>query len=1115
MRSVSEDGWLSGLSSFFRSNKLFVVATLVVSLISIGCFLQTERTDYVKNDRGWQYSTHYRRWETTLSDTTQKVKIVLSLPEKLDVWQKGSVVARDFDESEYDGVRLEFWASGKSTGAYSLSVKLNGQEIKRYPRGIKGNARWHSVPLGGPAREAVRDVGDAEVIFSLSGAPNPETDYVTFYGDAAVASRNSSLFDGADWTRDDLSSQAGDQQGEFYVRLAYTQSIFADQSLTTERIVIPLFLLNALSLLVIFRKEVNLFRVSEASSSVVSILRSPKTIIILLLAIFLLGLGLRVYFVTRYPQPELIKDAALYDTQARNVVSGYGLAAEPPQLYPMFFGYTLFLTGVYSVLGHDLQAVYLLQTVLGSLTCVLVFLIAYQSFDKDKYLSLVAGLLACCFPLFVKYTGRLLTETLATFALALFVYLFTLAARETRSQLFILSGLAFGLAFVSRDLFFYFIVFILAVIVVILWRNKGKVIRFMTLFLLGVVLVCSPLLARNAFVFSPDRAFGALVRLDFSQIFVLVTDQSTMSARSITEVAVDNPEKWQEASQTGVVEALPTGVSNIKNGLMHDPIGYVGGYVERWLSKIERLWYPTPGWEDVAMFGIPPKYLLVFHRLIAFMAMLGVIVSLPRWKEHLLLYSLIVYPSVVHAIFLSYARYSIPWMPYVCIFAVRGIATIILVLRAGGKYLALSMIAWATAFAVTMDVDWQSLLKLFGPLITYKYLFVIEEYLFVVELCLVALICFLLLSHRKKIPNAMISASAILIAFGYMSLRGQIPLSPRADIPSVLIDTDHYVGHLIDLPRWTRGYDHYYLKIKLDGAWIEPPQKKYGVRVFANGEMIKEYPISNEVIRGWERIPLDKRIIEGQKKLYVSLQVFGAPDVFENYLAVFIRTGQHYGLSVFNDSTRYLSIDRNEWQNGTFLIGLEMRGKGPYRDINLWLGSRLSQADKLSLLGDESGVWYNLGENIRLIGHEVNDTVGAGETLRPRLYWQARAVMDEDYTVFVHLLDEGGNLRAQQDCQPQRGDYPTSLWRRGEVIWDGHEISLPPDLLAGTYRLVAGMYLLESMERLPVFDKTGRRLPDDLIPLGEIQVVGFQGEVWRRPCLVTQRGTLLSSLNWL
>jgi 4-amino-4-deoxy-L-arabinose transferase-like glycosyltransferase len=1091
MRSVSEGGWLSGLSGSFRNNKPFVMVALVVSLISIGCFLQTERTDYVKNDQGWQYPIYHRRWQTTLSDTTQKVKIVLSSPEKLDIWQKGSVVTRDFNENEYDRVRLEFWASGKSTGAYSLSVNLNGREAKRYSQGLRGNARWHSIPLEGPMREAIRDVGEAEVVFSLSGAPSPETDYVTFYGDAAVASQNSCLFDGADWTRDDLSEQPGVQQGEFYVRLAYTKGLFTDPSLTSERVVILSLYLVAICLLVLFRRNVNDFRISTLFSALKSTFKVHRELVVLLASVFVLALVLRSCFVTCYPQPELIKDAALYDTQARNAVSGYGLAAKPPQLYPMFFGYTLLLAGVYSVLGHNLQAVHLLQAVLGSLTCVLVFLIAYRSFDKDKHLSLVAGLLACCFPPFIEYTGRLLTETLATFALALFVYLFVAATRADRNQLFILSGLAFGLAVVSRDLFFYFLVFILAILVVTFWRNKGQVIRFTVLFLLGVILICYPLLARNALVFSPGRAFGTMVRLSFPQILVLAADQNTAPAES--KVAEDNPEKGQETGPVGTKDALPTEASSVKNDLIRGWVRYLWGYVERWSSKIDEFWYSAANWRDAAIFGIPLKYLLVFRRLIVFMAMLGFIVSLPRWKEHSLLYSLIVYPSVVHAIFLPFPRYTIPWMPYVCIFAVRGIATIILVFRSGGKYVALSLIAWATAFAMTMNVDKQSLLKLFGPLITYAQLSVIRPYRLVIELCLMALICFLLINNRKKIPNALISTSAILLALGYVSLRGQtVPLSPyKEDVSSVLTDVDHYVGHLIDLPRWTQGYDRYFLKIKLDGAWIEPPQKKYGVRVFANGEMIKEYPINHEVIHGWERIPIDKRFIEGQKKLYVSLQVFGAPDVFENYLAVFIRQGKYYGISVFNDSTRYLSIDRDEKQNGTFLIGLEMTGKGPYRDVDLWLGSQLSQADKLSLLGDESRVCYNLGERIRLIGYEVSGTARSGEALRPRLYWQAQAPIDENYTVFVQLFDERGDLRAQHDCQPQRGDYPTSVWQRGEVIWDVHGIALPSDLPADTYRLVAGMYLPESMERLPVFDGTGRRLPDNLIPLGEIQVVGF------------------------
>jgi hypothetical protein len=614
------------------------------------------------------------------------------------------------------------------------------------------------------------------------------------------------------------------------------------------------------------------------------------------------------------------------------------------------------------------------------------------------------------------------------------------------------------------------------------WQRRKTIFRSLSLFLIGFILVYSTAVARDVHLFQ-SFDFERLVRLPLTGTLVVITDANQVAESSdLAHLMKDKPEEWREATNKSMGEALQEGSTSIIRGLVTKPFGYLATYARRWGRGVERFWFAP--WVSWPMFGIPLNRLLIFHRLVLFLALPGVVVSLLCWKKHLFLYWLIVYSSLVHVIVLAIFRYTIPWMPYVCVFAAAGIATLVdMARKARSGFLALALTALIAVIAFTIGAREQFYLNLFGPLT--------EEGLFIVKRCLMVLIGLMVFRYRGRIPHPGVSGLAILIAFGYMIFRGcDLPLFQK-DTFSNLTEADHEIGHLIDLPPWTRGYGSYCLKMKLDGAQIEPPQKKYGVRVFANGEMIKEYPISNEVIHGWERIPIDKRFIEGQKKLYVSLQVFGAPDVFENYLAVFVQQDKYYGISVFNDSTRYLSIDRDEEQNGTFLIGLEMKGKGPYRDVDLWLGSRLSQADKLSLLGDESGMWYNLGEKIRLIGHEVNGTFEAGETLRPRLYWQARAKMDKDYTVFVQLLDEGGNLRAQQDCQPQRGDYPTSLWRRGEVIWDGHDIPLPPDLPAGTYRLVAGMYLLESMERLPVFDGTGKRLPDDLIPLGEIQVVGF------------------------
>jgi hypothetical protein len=53
------------------------------------------------------------------------------------------------------------------------------------------------------------------------------------------------------------------------------------------------------------------------------------------------------------------------------------------------------------------------------------------------------------------------------------------------------------------------------------------------------------------------------------------------------------------------------------------------------------------------------------------------------------------------------------------------------------------------------------------------------------------------------------------------------------------------------------------------------------------------------------------------------------------------------------------------------------------------------------------------------------------------------------------------------------GDYPTSVWAPGEVIIDPHVVVLPADLPAGQYRLLVGMYNLETLVRLPRLDGAG------------------------------------------
>jgi hypothetical protein len=112
-----------------------------------------------------------------------------------------------------------------------------------------------------------------------------------------------------------------------------------------------------------------------------------------------------------------------------------------------------------------------------------------------------------------------------------------------------------------------------------------------------------------------------------------------------------------------------------------------------------------------------------------------------------------------------------------------------------------------------------------------------------------------------------------------------------------------------------------------------------------------------------------------------------------------------------------------------------------------------------------------LADGITLRGYDLApEAVHAGETITVTLYWRAREAPSRDYQVFVHLLGGDPEPLTQGDGPPLNGYYPTSMWAAGETLVDPHPLSLPTDLPAGSYRLLVGMYNLETMERLPRVD---------------------------------------------
>ncbi len=123
----------------------------------------------------------------------------------------------------------------------------------------------------------------------------------------------------------------------------------------------------------------------------------------------------------------------------------------------------------------------------------------------------------------------------------------------------------------------------------------------------------------------------------------------------------------------------------------------------------------------------------------------------------------------------------------------------------------------------------------------------------------------------------------------------------------------------------------------------------------------------------------------------------------------------------------------------------------------------------------------NFGNEITLLGYKLDlSQMEASGVVSLILYWQAQTEMEASYKVFVHLLDESGQIVTQVDRQPLAGEAPTTSWLEDEVIADAIPISVS-DQLVTVSRVAIGLYHARSGERLSVLAPTGNPQSDQVI----------------------------------
>jgi hypothetical protein len=106
----------------------------------------------------------------------------------------------------------------------------------------------------------------------------------------------------------------------------------------------------------------------------------------------------------------------------------------------------------------------------------------------------------------------------------------------------------------------------------------------------------------------------------------------------------------------------------------------------------------------------------------------------------------------------------------------------------------------------------------------------------------------------------------------------------------------------------------------------------------------------------------------------------------------------------------------------------------------------------------------------------------ADGTLYLTLEWHCDKAAPANYSVFVHLVNDRGQLVDQADGYALRGLFPFWLWQQGDTIRDERtlHLSLQP---RSAYKILVGIYHLETGERVPAYDLTGQPIVDAAVPV--------------------------------
>lgn len=413
----------------------------------------------------------------------------------------------------------------------------------------------------------------------------------------------------------------------------------------------------------------------------------------LLPAIFLLSLFIRLFYIYQIePLPfsnTLIIDAADEDAWGQDIASGDWLGREKGVFYrDPLYAYLLGL--VYSVFGHDLTAVRVVQAFLDSLTCILLYFIGRGVFNPA--VGTLVSLLASVYGPFVYYQGVLMKSTLMLFLLSLFIFSTLKAIAEPGNGKWFISGLFLGLTAMTRG---NMLVFAPVVVMYILFApgegisnpplplfakggmsspplekgDSGGFLRrgiYVSIFITGLIAVLLPVATRN---YLYGNAF-VLTTPSIGMNFYIGNNSSAVGVHTPIASVRTVPEK--EAEDAARIASIAAGraltPSEVSAFWLDKGIEFAVREPGRFLKLLGRkfllFWnhYEVPDVYNYYLFRekAPLLALLLTFGIIAPLGITGMLISFREWHRGRILSGFIIAYMASIMVFYITSRYRLP-----------------------------------------------------------------------------------------------------------------------------------------------------------------------------------------------------------------------------------------------------------------------------------------------------------------------------------------------------------------------------------------------------------------------------------------------------------------------